>query len=71
MEIIIDFDDIDNASKKEWLINTLNLMGIGYHTTKQTQMLDQYNQDLIEGDKEIENGDFITAEELKKEISTW
>jgi hypothetical protein len=71
MEIIIDFDDIDNASKKEWLISTLNLMGIGYHTTKQTQTLDQYNQDLIEGDKEIENGDFITVEELKKEISTW
>jgi len=71
MEIIIDFDNISNASKKEWLISTLNLMGIGYHTSEQPQTLEQYNQDLEQGNKEIENGDFITAEELKKEISKW
>ncbi len=51
--MIIDFDNISNGSKKEWLINTLDLMGIGYHTTKQHQILEQYNQNLEEGDKEI------------------
>ncbi len=63
MEIIIDFYNISNVFKKEWLINTLNLMGICYHTSEQHQMLKQYNHDLEEGDKEIERRDFFTAEE--------
>lgn len=30
MELIIDFDKIKDPSKKEWLINSLKLMHIGF-----------------------------------------
>ncbi|WP_276611792.1 hypothetical protein [Chitinophaga oryziterrae] len=40
MELIIDFDNIEDASKKEWLISTLKIMGIGYHTSEKPQTLD-------------------------------
>lgn len=71
MELIIDFDKINDASKKEWLLNTLRLMGIGYRSTERSQTLEEYNLDLMKGDEEIERGDFITAEELKKEAAKW
>jgi hypothetical protein len=71
MELIIDFDNIEDASKKEWLISTLKIMGIGYHTSEKPQTLAEYNQDLNAGNDEIENGDFITAVDLKKEASKW
>ena len=32
MELIIDFDNIKDPGKKEWLLHTLKLMGIGYHS---------------------------------------
>jgi hypothetical protein len=71
MELIIDFDNIKDASKKEWLIRTLQLMGIGFHTTEKPQTADEYNQDLEAGNAEIEQGDFITASDLKKEAGKW
>lgn len=71
MELIIDFDNIKDASKKEWLIRTLQLMGIGFHTTEKPQTADEYNQDLEAGNAEIEQGDFITATDLKKEAGKW
>lgn len=70
MEIIIDFDKIHDAAKKEWLIRTLKLMGIKFHTSE-PQTLEEYNKDLEEGDSEIEKGDFIHASDLKKEARTW
>lgn len=33
--------------------------------------IEEYNDDLLEGEKEIEQGHFITAEDLKKEVSQW
>jgi hypothetical protein len=71
MELIIDFDDIQDTSKKEWLLRTLKLMEIGYHTSEKPQTTAEYNQDLEAGNDEIEKGDFITAANLKKEAGKW
>jgi hypothetical protein len=71
MELIIDFDNINDNSKKEWLIRTLKLMGIAFQTSEKPQTLDEYNQDLEAGDSEIEKGDFTTEADLKKEASKW
>jgi hypothetical protein len=71
MELIIDFDNINDRSKKEWLLHTLKLMGIGFHAIEKTQTAEQYNDDLEAGNAEIERGDFITAEKLKNEARKW
>jgi hypothetical protein len=71
MELIIDFDNIDDNSKKEWLLRTLKLMGIAFQTSEKPQTLDEYNQDLEAGNAEIEKGDFVTAADLKKQASKW
>lgn len=71
MELIIDFDNIKDSSKREWLIRTLKLMGIGFHTKEKPQTLEEYNADLEAGDAEIEQGNSITAEDLKKEAQKW
>jgi hypothetical protein len=71
MELIIDFDNIKEPGKKEWLLRTLKLMRIGFQATEKPQTLAQYNDDLAAGDAEIERGDFINAEDLKIEARKW
>jgi hypothetical protein len=71
MELIIDFDNITDPGKKEWLLHTLKLMGIGYQALEKPQTLEQYNDDLLAGDSEIERGEFKTAEDLKAEVRKW
>ncbi|MBX2966525.1 MAG: hypothetical protein KF845_10295 [Cyclobacteriaceae bacterium] len=71
MELIIDFDSIKDNSKKEWLINTLTLMGINFRAAEKPQTLEEYNRELEAGNEEIENGDFITAKKLKQEANKW
>jgi hypothetical protein len=71
MELIIDFDGINDSSKQDWLLRTLKLMGIGFQTTEKPQTLDEYNKDLEDGEAEIEKGNFMTNEQLKKEIKSW
>jgi hypothetical protein len=71
MELIIDFDKIKDPSKREWLISSLKLMQIGFHTSEKPQTIAQYNQDLEKGDAEIERGEFTTVADLKKEASKW
>ena len=71
MELIIDFDAIDDSVKKEWLLRTLKLMGINYHTAEKPQTTEEYNNELAEGDAEIERGNFKTNEQLKKEMKSW
>ena len=71
MELIIDFDNIKDSSKKEWLLRTLKLMGIDFQTAEKPQTVDEYNQDLEAGNAEVEKGDFITASDLKKEADKW
>jgi hypothetical protein len=71
MELIIDFDKIKDPSKREWLINSLKLMHIGFHTIEKPQTFAEYNEDLEKGNAEIENGNFTTAEDLKAEAAKW
>jgi hypothetical protein len=71
MEIIIDFDKIKDPSKREWLINSLKLMHIGFHTIEPPQTIDAYRKDLEKGNAEIENGEFISAADLKIESEKW
>jgi len=46
-------------------------MGIGYQALEKPQTSEQYNEDLLAGDAEIERGDFKTAEDLKIEARKW
>jgi hypothetical protein len=71
MDLIIDFDGINDSSKQDWLLRTLKLMGIGFQTAEKPQTLEEYNKDLEDGDAEIEKGNFVTNEQLKKEIKSW
>jgi len=71
MELIIDFDKIKDPSKREWLITSLKLMRIGFQTSEKPQTITQYNNDLEKGDSEIEQGNFITATDLKAESDKW
>lgn len=71
MDLIIDFDGITDSSKQDWLLRTLKLMGIGYHTAEKPQTLDEYNDDLEAGNADIEKGNFTTNDQLKKEIKSW
>ena len=71
MDLIIDLDGIDDSSKQDWLLRTLNLMGIGYHTAEKPQTLEEYNKDLEAGNAEIEKGNYMTNDQLKKEIKSW
>ena len=71
MELVIDFDKIKDPGKKEWLLSTLKLMGIGFHATETRQTLEEYNDDLQAGIDEIKRGDFTTLEDLKIEARKW
>jgi hypothetical protein len=71
MDLIIDFDGITDSSKQDWLLRTLKLKGIRYHTAEKPQTLDEYNDDLEAGNADIEKGNFTTNDQLKKEIKSW
>jgi len=71
MQLIIDFEAINDASKKEWLINTLRLMNISFDTAEKRQTIEEYNLEINEAEAEIERGEYLTAEDLKKEAHTW
>jgi hypothetical protein len=71
MELIIDFDNIKDPGKREWLLRTLKLMGISFQATEKPQTLAQYNDDLEIGNAEIERGESITAEDLRIEARKW
>ena len=71
MDLLIDFDGIQDPSKQDWLLRTLKLMGISYHTAEKPQTIDEYNNDLETGNAEVEKGNFMTNDQLKKEIKSW
>jgi hypothetical protein len=71
MELIIEFDDIEDTSKKKYLLETLKFLGIQFKTIEKRQTLEQYNKELEESDAEIDNGNYITMEDLLKETEKW
>jgi hypothetical protein len=66
MELIIEFDKIQDTSKKKFLLETLKFLGIQFKTTER-QTLEQYNKELEDADAEIDRGNYITMEDLLKE----
>lgn len=71
MHLIIDIDSINEESKRQWLLNTLRMMNIGFKTGENVQTLEEYNFEISEGEAEIERGEYVTADQLKKESSSW
>jgi hypothetical protein len=71
MDLIIDFDGNNDSSKQDWLLRTLKLMDIGFHTAERPQTLGEYNNDLEAGNADIEKGNFMTNDQLKQEIKSW
>lgn len=71
MQLIINIDSIKDTAKKDWLLHTLKIMNINYSTLDKRQLIEEYNLEIEEAEAEIERGEFITAENLKKEASSW
>ena len=71
MELIIEFDNIEDTSKKKYLLETLKFLGIQFKTIEKRQTVEQYNKELEESDAEIDNGNYITMEDLLKETEKW
>jgi hypothetical protein len=71
MELIIEFDKIEDTSKKKFLPETLKFPGIQFKTSEKRQTLKEYNKELEESDAEIENGNYTTMDDLLKEIEQW
>ncbi|MCY7423140.1 MAG: hypothetical protein LH478_15515 [Chitinophagaceae bacterium] len=71
MKLVIDFETINDVSKKQWLIDTLRLMNISFNTTERRQTIEEYNLEIDEAEKEIERGEYTTAADLKKEARLW
>ena len=46
MELIIDFDNIQDASKKKFLLSTLEFLGVKFKTSEKPQTLEEYNEDI-------------------------
>ncbi len=71
MYVIIDIDATGEGDKKEWLLNSLRFMNIGFRTSESRQTIEEYNHDLDAAEAPINRGEFITAEALKKEAQQW
>lgn len=71
MELIIDFDKINDVSKKKFLLETLKFLGVQFKTSDGPQTLDEYNKELEEADAEIARGMCISMEDLLKEMEQW
>ena len=46
-------------------------MVVGYTADGQPLTKNQYNERLLVAEKQIESGDYITQEDLEKEIENW
>lgn len=71
MELIIELDNIKDTSKKKFLLETLKFLRIRFKTSEKRQSIEEYNKELEDNDAEIENGKFITMEDLLKEMEKW
>lgn len=71
MELIIDLDKINDLDKEMWLLKSLKLMEIDFQLSEKAQSLEEYNDDLELGNQDIEDGRFISAEDLKRQAHNW
>jgi hypothetical protein len=47
------------------------LLNIDFKTSEERQTIEEYNLDIAQSEDEFEKGEYITAEELKKEVRSW
>ncbi len=71
MQLIIDLDNIQDTSKKEFLLNTLKFLKISFKAGERPQTLDEYNADLEEANDEIDKMNYTTMDDLLKEMEQW
>lgn len=71
MELIIDYDNINDLAKQRFLLNTLKFLGIKFRTSGKNQTLEEYNYELEQADKDIEAGNYTTMDDLLKEMEQW
>jgi len=69
-QLIINLSTEKNQSKKDQILEMLENMGIEYQTSER-QSLEEYNDEISKAEEEIAKGEFITAENLKKEARSW
>lgn len=69
-QLIINLSTEKNQSKKDQILKMLDNMGIEYQTSER-QSLEEYNDEIRNAEEEIAKGEFITAEDLKKEARSW
>ncbi len=62
-EVIAKFNALLEEEKTEGIV--------AYTVEGKPLTLSQYQNELEEAEKEIENGNYLTSDELKKEIATW
>ena len=66
---------IMNVSKASLLDKISDILDeemiVGYTTDGQPLTKNQYNERLLVAEKQIESGDYITQEDLEKEIENW
>lgn len=56
---------------KEILLSDENEEVVAYTIDGNSLTLSQYQNELKEAEKEIERGEYLTSDELDKEIATW
>lgn len=64
--------NVSKASLLEKISNILDEeMIVGYSTDGKPLTLQEYNERLLISEKQIESGDYISQDELEKEIENW
>lgn len=64
--------NVSEASLLEKISSILDKeMIVGYTTDGKPLTKQQYNERLLVAEKQIESGDYITQEDLEKEIENW
>ena len=72
IEVMQKIMNVSKASLLDKISNILDEeMIIGYTTDGKSLTKQQYNERLIAAEKQIESGDYITQEDLEKEIESW
>lgn len=71
MELIIDYDNIKDVSKQEFLLRTLKFLDIKFKTSGNAQTIEEYNQELEQANDEIEKGIYTTMADLLEEMRQW
>lgn len=71
MKITIDLEVLD-ADKREWLLDTLNYTQTPFEEEEgYRETVEEYNQKIDEAVARYESGNFITQQQLEKEMKSW